>query len=219
MRSNSQPTGNDIESFRLVEREEKRRKNKKSSEGEFISASENMKRTQSESGLTLCFHRFVDWTTQYTSGYSGISASGIFHNCRKSTWKLFLDQATWSKGIIFMIVGLAVSFIAETLNQGPRYNTVVLAGIMASMLYPSFPKKTVRPQVVMTLLAATTFLLDVYFIVHPLRLISSHYKATVVIVALSKLLALYNMLRQSKPALRAKKYIHRCALFHLCLFV
>jgi hypothetical protein len=208
----SQPTIGDIESSRLPEGERKRKKSKNASPSEDNSSTGKFRPPQNESSLTFCFHRFVNWTTQYTADYHGVSFTGIFDTFRQSIWKLFLDRTTWSKGVLFIIIGLGASFVTETTNQGPRYNSVVLLVVMASIAYPNFPKKTVRPQVVISLLVAITWLLDIYFIAHPPRLISNHYKAATIIAALSKLLALYDMLWLSKDALRAKKYIHRLAL-------
>ena len=164
---------------------------------------------QSNSLLTTTFHTFVKCTAPLTTECRKVDIWLIFQTIRQSLWILVVDANTWSKGIIFLIVGLAVSFISELMNQGPQYNTMVLITVIASLAFPHFPAKTVRPQVLITILVVLSFLLDIYFYAHPSRLISDHYKWATVVTALMKLLALYNMLWYSSPARRALKYIHR----------
>lgn len=155
------------------------------------------------------FHKFVRWTLKYTEDYHKINLTKIIHVLRKSIWILFLDRDTWSRGIFFLVVGLIVSFVAETMNQGPNYNTAVLLLLMGSMAYPNFPQRTVRPQLLLALVSTMSFLLDLFFLAKPTRKISDRYKGAIGIMMASKLLALYNMLWLSKQAKRAKKYILR----------
>jgi hypothetical protein len=132
----------------------------------------------------------------------------VVHECNKSVMVLFVDKQSWSTGMFYFVAGLVMSFICETLN-GPKYNTSMLLCIMASVYFKSFPGNSVRPQLLITLLAALSFGLDIYYFTLPLQLVHNGAKALAAVAMVTKCLALYDFLWLSNGATKARKYLQR----------
>ena len=127
---------------------------------------------------------------------------------KKSVMVLFVDKKSWDVGLFYFAVGLLMAFICEMMN-GPKYNVVVLLGVMASVYFKHFPGNSVRPQLVVTLLTTTSFAADIYYLTLPLHVVTNGSKALTVVVMVTKVLVLYNFLWLSSGSTKARKYLQR----------
>jgi hypothetical protein len=127
---------------------------------------------------------------------------------KKSFMILFVAKSTWSMGIFYLMVGLFFAMLSE-ITRGPKYNSIILVVLMVSISFSNFPKNSVRPQLVLTLLASLTLALDLQCLLRSPKLISPACKAFVSVSILAKFLALYDFLWFSDGSLRARKYLNR----------
>jgi hypothetical protein len=122
---------------------------------------------------------------------------------------LFKAKDTWAMCLHYLLVGLAMSFICEVVNQGPQYNTALLLVLIAGFEFHYFPTNSVRPQLVISVLILMSFVLDIILFAQPPHEVNDAAKVLTSFVFLSKGLALYNFLCLSNTGSRAKKYLWR----------
>ena len=120
---------------------------------------------------------------------------------------LLLQRTTWITGLPYLVVGLVLAFIGEVLKNGPQHNVAVLLILMAAFAFPKFPDRSVRPQLVIILFTAISFILDIILFANPD--VNIGVKAITAMVFLSKCLALYQFLWYTKNASKARKYFIR----------
>lgn len=122
---------------------------------------------------------------------------------------LFRAADTWSMCLQYLLVGLIMSFICEVVAQGPQHNTALLLVLIAGFEFHFFPTNSVRPQLVLSVLVATSFVLDIMLFAQPPQVVNDAAKVLTSFVFLAKGLALYNFLCLSDTGSRAKKYLWR----------
>lgn len=127
---------------------------------------------------------------------------------QKSFMILFVAKSTWSMGVFYLMIGLFFAMLAEA-TRGPKYNSILLLALLASFAFPKFPKNSVRPQLVLTLVTTLSLALDLQCLLRSPKLISPACKAFVTFSILAKFLALYDLLWFSDGSLRARKYLIR----------
>lgn len=122
---------------------------------------------------------------------------------------LFVAEDTWSMCLQYLLVGLVMSFTCEVVAQGAQYNTALLLALIAGFEFHFFPTNSVRPQLVLSVLVAISFMLDIMLFAQPPRVVNDAAKVLTAFVFLAKGLALYNFLCLSNTGSRAKKYLWR----------
>jgi hypothetical protein len=127
---------------------------------------------------------------------------------KKSFMILFVAKSTWSMGVFYLMIGLFFAMLSEV-TRGPKYNSILLLGLMVSLAFSHFPKNSVRPQLVLTLLVSLSLALDLQCLLRSSKFISPACKAFVSFSILGKFLALYDFLWFSEGSLRARKYLIR----------
>mmetsp|Transcript_6775 Transcript_6775/g.13033 ORF Transcript_6775/g.13033 Transcript_6775/m.13033 type:complete len:1043 (+) Transcript_6775:153-3281(+) len=137
------------------------------------------------------------------------NASKCSSEAKMALEALFQAKNTWSQCLHYLLVGLIMSFICEVVSQGPQYNTALLLVLIAGFEFNYFPSKSVRPQLVLSVLVGVSIALDIMLFAQPPHKVNDGAKVLTSIVLLSKGLALYNFLCLSSTGSRAKKYLWR----------
>lgn len=143
---------------------------------------------------------------------SELSCSNFFkmwNEFHKSCVVLTLNKSSWSSGLVVLVLGLFMSYIDEIIRHSPQYNTSLLLALMASIAFSSFPKNSVRPQLILTLLTVLSLAIDLKKISQPTRLISTASKVLTSFVIIAKIYALYDVLTYSPGSARVRKYLDR----------
>jgi hypothetical protein len=119
------------------------------------------------------------------------------------------SKALWRSTVPLSLGGLLVALFCEGSLHTPRYNTATILVLLGAVEFPDFPRKSVRPQVTLALIAGLTFTLDFFYIVANPLLASPGTKALIVASSVAKGATLYTYLKQARNTMRARKYLVR----------
>jgi len=119
------------------------------------------------------------------------------------------SKALWRSTVPLSLGGLLVALFCEGSLHTPRYNTATILVLLGAVEFPDFPRKSVRPQVTLALIAGLTFALDFFYVVANPLLASPGTKALIVASSVAKGATLYTYLKQARNTMRARKYLVR----------
>jgi hypothetical protein len=105
-----------------------------------------------------------------TSSLANKQSQNSFLICfSKSNWYHFLlGKRTRKLGMPFIVIALTLELILESCFSQYHfpYNLYLLLTLEASILFPSFLKSSIRPQLCLSVLTLLSFLLDIYLLLY-----------------------------------------------------
>lgn len=121
---------------------------------------------------------------------------------------LLLGKSSRKVGILLFSLALVVNFTIELVSPHVmRYNTVIILALACSVEFSEFPRKTVRPQVIISLSVFLSIGVDVFILV--MNRFSIFLTISAILLITLKVLLLNVFYRNSPSASRTRKYIDR----------
>ena len=120
-------------------------------------------------------------------------------------------------GSPFFILSMLLAMLLQLMPSYQRYNTIIILTIAASVEFKSFPTKSVRPQIAISLISLLSVGIDILqMATEPMPPLM---RTTIVFVMFFKLLLLNAFFRNSQGAVRTRKYLdRRFRLFFIPLY-
>ena len=161
------------------------------------------------SSLSILLLYLKDFLVPICRDFTPYNLFQIFQTFKKSLQFFFFLKRTSTIEIFYIITGLFSTFITEIFLHSPKYNLIILLTLIISISFSSFPKNSIRPQLVITILFFLSLLLDILYLIHSPKIVSIACKVFLVFSMLSKLLAIYDFLFYSEGSKRVRKYLIR----------